>query len=534
MAWIRLALVLIAVGLVYFHRLDRPLLWGDEAETGNGARRALRLGYPTGYDERNLSLYENGAQYNRDFVTQKIPWIQYYVGALSLTLFGDGTAGLRALFVFIGLLAFFPIRAVLRPRVRFPDLIAGLALLAPQIVLFQRSARYYPILILLYGVLVWHLSVDFKSARTRFLTAAGVFVLLFHTHPFAAACSAFSLLIFCLLFRRPMLAAYGLAAGLGFLSWLAWYELLGRPLASSDLALSLFFSRFPVWFWTFSSSLRSVPLDFDVVGCFPTLLMVAACAIVLWRHRRKARDLGRDPLVAFVLINVIVQGFATAALFGGETVAQLAILRYMPHLLAFAFIACFVVLDSAIGNKYLYLSVCVGAVALNVGSMAFWLRPDSRPAPVSWLAPVYGEIFQPPASPWDALVGRLRREPSASDRSVIGVLPSWSQDIAIFYLGDRYLIPPVLKPPADELAPAIRRAMGAPASQRLFSRPDWIVDADSQLKGAPAGYDVAALIPSHELRPDEGARPELTRHKFWQPEVVAGIALFRREGEESP
>jgi hypothetical protein len=379
-------------------------------------------------------------------------------------------------------------------------------------------------------VLVWHLSADFKSSRNRCGTAALVFVLLFHTHPFAAACSAWSLLLFCLGFRRSRLAVYGCAAGVGFLSWLAWYELLGPPLSSSAVALTLLRSHFSLWYWTFFSALRAVPLDLDVVGCLPTIAVVVAGVFVFRRNRQALRDLGRDPVVGFVLINLLVQALAAAALLGGETGAQFAILRYMPHLLVFALLGCFIVLDSAIRRPSLYLLACAALVTCNLGALSYWTKPRSRPVPFSWLVPVYSEIFSPPASPWGTLVDRLRRERAASAPAVIGVLPAWSQDIAIFYLGDRYLIPPILQPPVDQLVPAIRGAMGEEAFRRLFfSRPEWIVDAGGQLKGAPAGYAVAALIPSRQLRPEEGARPELTRHTFAEPEAVAGIALFRRE-----
>jgi hypothetical protein len=534
LARIRLALVLAAVALAYFYRLDRPLVWGDEAETGNGARHVLRSGYPTAYDAANLSLYENGSQYNRNFVTQKIPWVQYYVGALSLTLFGNDTAGLRTLFALTGLLAFFPIRAVLRQRVRYPEIIAGLVLLAPQIVLLQRNARYYSILITLYALLVWHLTAEFKQSRNRFLTAALIFALLFHTHPFAAACSAFSLLIFCACRRRPQLAVYGYSAGLGFLSWLAWYKLLGPPLSSSTVALTLITSHFSIWWWTFASAVRAVPLDLDVVGCFPVVAVGIAVGLNFWRNRRALREFGRDPVVGFVFINIVIQGLAAAVLLGGETAAQFSILRYMPHLLVFALLACFILLNSAIGSKSLYLAVCVAVVACNLGALSYWAKPSSRPVPRSWLVPVYVEMFSPPASPWDALIARLRGESPASAPVAVGVLPAWSQDIAIFYLGDRFLIPPVLQPPADQLVPAIRRVMGDAAFQSLFSRPEWVVDAGSQLKSVPAGYELAGLFPSRQLHPDEGGRPELTRHQFSQPEAVAGIALFRRQGAAEP
>src|SRR5260221_9055501 len=117
MQWLRIWLVLRVIAVVYFYRLDKPPLWGDEADTGIFARNALHTGLPVAYDNRNVTMYNFGIQLNARDLWRTIPWIQYYVGAASLAIFGDTTAGLRILFALIGLTAFFPIWAVLRSRV---------------------------------------------------------------------------------------------------------------------------------------------------------------------------------------------------------------------------------------------------------------------------------------------------------------------------------------------------------------------------------------------------------------------------------
>ncbi len=87
--------------------------------------------------------------------------------------------GLRILFAFTGVLSFFPIYAVLKSRLKYPAFITALILISPQIVLLQRNARYYPLLILLYACLLWHLTRDFKKPRNHFLLALLIFILLF-------------------------------------------------------------------------------------------------------------------------------------------------------------------------------------------------------------------------------------------------------------------------------------------------------------------------------------------------------------------
>ena len=98
--YFRLSLAVIIISFVYLYRLDRPLLWGDEADTGIEARSILRCGYPIAYDSRKVSVYDNGSQLNRNLLCKKIPWVQYYLAAASLAVFGNNTAGLRYLFSF--------------------------------------------------------------------------------------------------------------------------------------------------------------------------------------------------------------------------------------------------------------------------------------------------------------------------------------------------------------------------------------------------------------------------------------------------
>lgn len=530
MRWLRLSLILAAIAFAYFFRLGQPLLWSDEADTGILARNVLRFGYPTAFDGRNVSLADDGAQLNRSLLSKKIPWVQYYVGAASLAAFGNDTAGLRALFALCGLLAFFPIRAALQGRVRQPDLLAALALLAPQIVLLQRNARYYSILILLYAFLVWHLSAHFKSRKIRWVVATLIFVLFFHTHPFAALCSACSLLLFCLLRRREDLPGYLLAAAVGFISWLAWYGLLGPSLASAPLTLGLLVSNFRLWCLGFSLGSVATFVDLDAVGCLPTLALAAALAFLWWRQRPALRELVRQPLPVFVLLNLVVQALAAGAVFGPETGERLAILRYMPHLVVFAVLASFMVLDSVVRSGAACLLLCAAAAGTNLLGASHWIAPWGRKVPTSWAGPVYGEILQPPVRAWNGVVDRLRAEAAAPAHrgEVMVVWPPWNNEVMIFYLGDLALIrQSTLTPvptPANRL---VFEAIGAEASRRLSGPPSWIVDAVGILQTTPPHYVLDADFPTHLADVYGSIRPELTRHAFAEAAPGGSMRIFR-------
>ena len=530
MRWIRLSLILAAIAVVYFFRLGQPLLWSDEADTGILARNVLRVGYPTAFDGHNLSLADDGAQLNQGLLSKKIPWVQYYVGALSLAVFGDDTAGLRTLFALLGLLAFFPIERVLRGRVRYPDLMAALALLAPQVVLLQRSARYFPLLILLYALVLWHLSAGFKSRARRWTVATLIFVLFFHTHPFAALCSALALVVYCLGLRREALAGYALATAVGFCSWLAWYELLGPSLAATPLTLALLTSHFSLWCQGLFLGSVATPLDLDAVDCLPLLLWAGALAWLGWSNRPALRALAREPVPALVLLNVLVQAIVGGAVFGPETGAHLAILRYMPHLVVFAALASLVVLDAAVRSAPAALLVGLAALSTNFLTFSHWAAPWGRKVPASWAAPVYGELFRPPDHAWNGVVARLRAEAAVTgnrDRVAV-VWPPWNKEVMIFYLGDLLLVrQSAITPVPTEASRVVSRAIGPTASRLLSATPSWIVDVVGILQGAPPGYVFDSAFPTHESDPYGGARPELTRHSFAEAAPGGTIRIYR-------
>jgi hypothetical protein len=539
MRWIRFAAAFAVVATVYFYRLDRPLLWGDEAHTGALAHGILKTGLPTAFDGRNVVLFDIRAGLNRHLISKEVPWVQWYVGAASLALFGNSTAGLRILFALAGLLAFVPLWAVLRGRVKAPEFVTALALIAPQAALFQRNARYYPIVVLLFACLVWHLHREFKSRRAWFGSAVLIFVLLFHTHTLVALCIAASLAAFCLLWRRRDLAGYLAAAGIGFLSWLAWYKLLGPPLAASPL----FQAWDPVsglasWCAVFARGVLTMFVDMDVVGSLPLLLLAAVVGVFLVRDRKGLLALCREPLFGFVLIGVVVQAAATAAVSGTETAARVAVLRYMPHFAVFATVACLLALDRLVRRVLPFAALCALVVASNLATFSFWARPFGREVPVSWAARVYPEIFNPAPEAWDGVIADLRRQaPPAwsGDRAIIAV-PAWTEATLIFYVGDLYIIPPdfVHQPgPHDNQGESyIRETMGDAAFGRLSALPEWLVDALNFFGGAaPGGLTAAGFYPSHRARTDDGTRPELTRHSFAQPAPVSGIGLYRWPAE---
>jgi hypothetical protein len=326
-----------------------------------------------------------------------------------------------------------------------------------------------------------------------------------------------------------MFSAYLFASCIGFLSWLIWYQSLGPPLGKSALPFMFITTDFKLWLQIFLTGLVVTVVDLDVVDCFPILLWVALLAVLLLKGRKTVMNILKDPLPSFIFLNILVQAVATAAVFGCETGDRYSILRYMPHLVVAAMVPLFVMLDSAVKPRILYVPVCLFAVAFNLLTFSFWAKPYSRNVPVSWPFPVYSEIFHPQEDVWDNIIARLRSDPlnpADYDKTVVA-LPTWTQEVVIFYLGDRYLVPPILDAHAAECEQHIRRVIGEQSWRRLNTRPEWILDLLDFMKTTSAGYKLSDVLPSHRARPDDGTRPELTRHTFPRPTVVRNVRLFR-------
>jgi len=201
----------------------------------------------------------------------------------------------------------------------------------------------------------------------------------------------------------------------------------------------------------------------------------------------------------------------------------------MPHLLVFALILLFVVLDAAIRAKWPYLLAYAAGVACNLATWSYWAKPRGQTIPASWVTPVYSEILHPPASPWDGVFARLRADTAASparDQAIMA-LPAEAQGIMIFYAGDRYVVRAGWEFPPDACARAMERVMGPEAVKRIYAQPEWIVTVGLVDQGSD-GYATAAIFPSNQARPLDGTRPELTRRSFAQPGPVDGLTLLRR------
>ncbi len=186
---IRLLLLLAtssALAVLLFRGLAHPLFWSDEADTAMFARRIIEFGYPKVHDGRNV-VYQFGSNIalgvdERSDAYIGTTWGQFYFAAPgvrwaeSVADPGAKTARVRLPFALAGALGVALFAAAVWPawprgeRTLFSALFLACACLSISLVLHLREARYYALVVLLVGALVF---VHLRFAVFRTLGRAG-------------------------------------------------------------------------------------------------------------------------------------------------------------------------------------------------------------------------------------------------------------------------------------------------------------------------------------------------------------------------
>jgi len=181
--WPLAAVALVALALV-LSGLGKDHLWADEGDTAVFAQNIIRYGVPKAWDGITFVDSDKGARLNRDLVMVTSPWLQYYVAAASLFVFGKNTLSARLPFAIAGwLTVLFAYYLVSQTTARRWGALCTAAMLvgSVQFLFYCRQCRYYALSMLLTLLLLWTF-LKMKSARGCALFAV-IATLLFHAHP---------------------------------------------------------------------------------------------------------------------------------------------------------------------------------------------------------------------------------------------------------------------------------------------------------------------------------------------------------------
>ncbi len=258
--WVILA---IAAVLLFWSLGDR-CLWQDEAETALLAQGILRTGLPNAQNGLNTTTQSQGREYGPDFIWRWSPWMQFYIAAGSMRLFGPTTLAARLPFAGLGMVAVLVTYLLARrlfASLGVARLSALLLTLSVSFLLQTRQARWCAVAYLLMPLLF--LALARLSARQRlgvvgFVITAG---LLFYTNYFIAIGLLFAIALLapvCLGFRLvpSLAAAYGLLALL-VLPGMLYFNVLGK---ARQLDGMLVWDQFRIYVGYFATYLLPLPV----------------------------------------------------------------------------------------------------------------------------------------------------------------------------------------------------------------------------------------------------------------------------------
>ncbi|MEO7104852.1 MAG: hypothetical protein ABIZ09_00640, partial [Rhodoferax sp.] len=268
--------------------------------------------------------------------------------------------------------------------------------------------------------------------------------------------------------------------------------------------------------------------DLDMVQSLPLLAWALVLGLAFKRVPDRIVGFAKDPLVSFVMLTLVVHTVAVALIFGTETGDDHSLLRYMPHLIVFGSVPLYILIAKLVKNMRLFVAICVAVAGTNLLSISYWHSNAGKDVPVSWWPATYQEIFQPQPEVVDAVMNAMRLQKSANPDAMetLLVIPSWLQEVAIFYLGDHFIVVPQIDPGSTE-EKIVRAKIGNGALSKFKVVPHWVLHEASQAPVSVPGYE-RIQIPVHRRRPDDGTRPELTRHTFYQQREVGFISLYKR------
>lgn len=139
-------LLIAAAIFLLFYGLGDRYLWQDEAQTALIAKTVIDRGLPYGTDGLNFFSQEAGLEYGRDYIWKWHPWLQFYVLAFFIKIFGAGNFIFRLPFALFGLASVIMVFIMMRRLTgSFQKAVFSMAavVFSTAFLLLSRQCRYY-------------------------------------------------------------------------------------------------------------------------------------------------------------------------------------------------------------------------------------------------------------------------------------------------------------------------------------------------------------------------------------------------------
>ena len=146
-----IVIIMILSTILILPSISNSMLWKDEAITSQIGYNTLKYGYPSIWDGKNLISSTDGNSFNSILVSSNYEWLQFYIVAASIAIFGKTTFAARAPFAILSILSVFVIWKIAKRIYNQSwkqNLCSLLYLLNTQFLLYAGQARYYSLVLL--------------------------------------------------------------------------------------------------------------------------------------------------------------------------------------------------------------------------------------------------------------------------------------------------------------------------------------------------------------------------------------------------
>lgn len=250
-----LVLILVCATIFLFLNLGNSHLTIDEANTGYLSKNVLKYGYPRIYDEKNMMPIFNENSINKMSAWIEQPWLQYYITAASLKIFGVNSFGARfpfSLFGLISILVVYFLALELTDSKRAALLSSFLMTVSVPFMLYARNCRYYSLVFLFGPLCAMEFLKWIRTSQLKYLLWYGVAaVLLFYSFYPMSACIILSTAVYEFGVHRKQVGRY-LATHVGIgLCCIPWLVIggIGTPAGSGVSIKFMLQEGFFLYIW---------------------------------------------------------------------------------------------------------------------------------------------------------------------------------------------------------------------------------------------------------------------------------------------
>ncbi len=493
----------------YTFNINSPHLWNDEAASALYVKNISNTGAFSAFDGRNIEQTYGCTHNPVNTTIERFLYPFYKVGSLFSSKLTKNHLNIRSYYAILSSFSFIFLFFFLNRYFSyfFSCLLCCSFLLLPQTIFFMRQSRHYGIDILFFSIFLYFL---FKKLPLTYknIVFSCLFLLSSLIHIIAPIPIFISYLCYLMLkkehwslFLFPLLSMCVFPLYI-FLEHSHTHQLNPPfiyllPKDSSEyitMGIKFLFNTFK---------------NLDFSNTSPTLAWIFLFIFLYVRFGKHIVFIFQKNEILFLSLVCVSAPVIIAFFIGNETFYHYATVRHYPYIqISFSLLWVFLCHFFLLKPLQTYVSF-LAVFALNIGSFSFWDLHSSHP--ISWIKPVYTEIFHHKPGPWQKTIDILKNVPHDKN-DVLLVEPQYARDVFTYYLGDSFIVTPKALS-EKSCGEEIKNLVGQEIFDLYHKPPSWVVSFGSPIPDLQTKENTQE-IPVEYPTPD-ATRPELTRHFFY-------------------